>query len=531
MRIILTLGLLTAAAAAQTPSLPPDYAEKVAQLEQARRAEPRNAEVLEALAGSYAMAGRHQQAVAALKDLLEITGSEDARLNLGRNQSWAGDTDAAIKTYEQYLKARPADRAATMELIRMKRWSGDYLGAEELCDRLLTSNYKDAKVLALKAETLHWAGNRGRMARHSAEAAATYDPELLDARVARIYSLRDQGERTEAVREFRALSDQITRRGGFTPDATYGDAYRLLETEFARSGHVQRPTASVYNDSDGIHNLYTGFQALLPAADHKLRLDLAQYRTSAPLGGSFTAGRDHAMVSEFTAGSVIQVAPSVWVTSLGGASRRSSSSTVRPIFDVQATTNALDRWTFDFAAGREFLKVTPRAVDRNMSSYRLGGGAQYHFDPRTSLAVRFERRLWSDDNRSNGADASVRRILVYHRPFMIDAGVQSHWESFDRDTRFASGFFTPERYHRHDGFLGLHGELNHKMRYEIRGAAGAQELAARGGYRPSWEIAASTSVRLSGPLELWAGYQRRNYSLISRDGWYHGLYVTLGIRP
>jgi Flp pilus assembly protein TadD len=486
---------------------------------------------LDNLAAQYAMAGRHDQAARVLMKLFELAPSEEVRLRLARNQAWAGWTTAATRTYELYLKARPEDRQAALELIRVKRWRGDYGGAETLCDRLLARRPDDAEVLALKAEVLHWAGHRTRSASRSARAAARLDPQSPDARVARIYTLRDQGERGEAAREFQALSAQVAQRGGITPDATYGDAYRLLETEFARSGHAQQPAVSVYNDADGIHNVYTGLQLTAPALDHKLRLDLGQWRTSAPRDGVFACGRERSLVSEFTAGSVFQAAPSVYVTALGGGSRRASGPGVRPIFDFQVSASPVDRWVFDFQAGREFLKATPRAVDLDVSSYRLGGGAQYHFDSRTSLAGRADRRWWSDDNRSLAAEASLRRILHYSKPFMIDAGAQARWEQFERDTRFASGFFTPERYRRHDGFLGVHGELNHRLRYELRGAAGAQQLARGASHRFSWEVAVSASVRLAGPLELYGAYQRRNYSLITRDGWYHGFFVALGIRP
>lgn len=482
-------------------------------------------------AATYAMAGRHDLAARALVELYKLKPSEEVRLRLARNQSWAGWTTAAIQTYSLYLKARPADRSATMELIRLKRWHGDYSGAEKLCNQLLGHDAGDAQVLALKAEVLHWAGNRTRSARASADAAAQIDPELPDARVARIYALRDQGERSAASREFQVLADQVARRGALTPAATYGDSYRLLETEFARSGHTQQPAYSTYNDSDGIHNSYAGFQVVAPVADHKLRLGLGQWRTSAPLGRQFTSGRDHSFVSEFTAGSVFQAAPSVWVTALGGASRRSSSSAVRPLFDFQVSAAPLDRWTFDFTAGREFLKVTPKAVDLDISSYRLGGGAEYAFDARTSLSGHVGRHFWSDHNRSLEGDATFRRILHYYKPFMIDAGAQTHWERFDYDTGFASGFFTPERYRRHESFLGIHGELGRRLKYEVRGAAGAQQLARGGDHRLSWELSPSVSLRLAGPLELFAGYQRRNYSLISRHGWYQGFFITLGIRP
>ncbi len=536
MRPLFCLVCLSAAlgadprTAAPPPNLPPGFEAKVAELERRRRAAPRDIDVLEALAGSYAMAGQHNQAARVLVELFNLTKSEEIRLRLARNQSWAGWTTAAIRTYEWYLKARPEDRQATRELIRLKRWHGDYAGAEKLCDVLLAANPQDAEVLALKAEVLHWAGNRNRAASRAAEAAAQLAPDLPDARVARIYTLRDQGEKRAAHREFEILSSQVAVHG-LTPQSTYGDAYRLLESEFARTGHLEQPALSTYSDSDGIHNLYTGLQVWAPWGDHKLRLDVGQWRTSAPLGGVFTAGRERALVGEFAAGGAFQLAPSAYLNALAGASRRSSGAGLRPIFDLRLSAAAVDRWNMEFSAGREFFKFTPRAVDLDMSNYHLGGGAEYHFDSRNSVGGRLESRWWSDRNQSVAGDASFRRILRYNKQLMVDGGAQTRWEHFARDTHFAAGFFTPERYFRHDGFLGIHGELDRRFRYEIRGAAGAQQLARHADYRLSWELTASGSLRLAGPLELFASYQRRNYSLISRDGWYHGFFVSVGIQP
>jgi hypothetical protein len=30
---------------------------------------------------------------------------------------------------------------------------------------------------------------------------------------------------------------------------------------------------------------------------------------------------------------------------------------------------------------------------------------------------------------------------------------------------------------------------------------------------------------------LFGNYQRRNYSLLAKDGWYQGFFITLGIQP
>ena len=137
---------------------------------------------------------------------------------------------------------------------------------------------------------------------------------------------------------------------------------------------------------------------------------MRQHRSSAPLDGPFAAGRESANVNEFSAGGNFLVAPGVRVSAAGGASRRSSGDAARPIFDLSLEATPVDRWTFDAEAGREFLKLTPLAIDLDMSSYRLGGGARYALNSRMSATARAERRWWSDGNRSTVGEALFRRI-------------------------------------------------------------------------------------------------------------------------
>src|SRR2546425_648040 len=169
-------------------------------------AQERSAGTLEALAGSYAMAGRYDKAITALEKALAVTGSAEIQLKLAQNQAWSGDTSRAIRTYETYLQARPDDRNATMELIRLRRYRGDYSQAEKLCDRLLATQPDDPEVLALKAEVLHWAGNRRLLARRTAARAAQLAPGYPDAHVVQVYTLRDLGQNRAAAREFDLLS-------------------------------------------------------------------------------------------------------------------------------------------------------------------------------------------------------------------------------------------------------------------------------------------------------------------------------------
>ena len=134
-------------AAAQTRRLPPDFAERLVALEQARQAQPNDLQVLDALAGSYAMAAEYRKAIAVLKQMQTLNPEDPGlQLRLARNYAWSGGTGHAIAEYNSYLNAARQDRQATIELIRLRRYRGDYSQAEELCNRLLSTNPDDAST-------------------------------------------------------------------------------------------------------------------------------------------------------------------------------------------------------------------------------------------------------------------------------------------------------------------------------------------------------------------------------------------------
>jgi len=531
MAPILILAIVSIAGA-QTTRLPPDFAERLLALERMNQSHPNDLPILEALAGSYAMAAEYPKAIAILRQMRTLHPEDHGiELRLARNYAWAGDTKLAIAGYSSYLRAAPQDRQATIELIRLRRYRGDYSQAEELCNRLLAANPGDAEVWALKAEVLHWAGDRRFLARRSADRAAALAPAYPNAGISQVYASLDLGENKRASSEFAALKGQIERQGGVTAESTYRDAYKLLEGILAKPvGLSMKPGFSVYNDSDGIHDTFWGWSLEgRIAADHKFLFDLARYSSSAPKESVFINGRGHAYLNNFRAGGQVRVAPAVYLTVLGGGSSARTDGGLRPVFNVRLTASPIDRWTFDLSAGREFLAVTPRAIDRGISSKNVAGTVRFAFDSRTFLSLVADHRYWSDGNRSIAGEADLRKILRYNRRFSVDGGLMSHWEHFDRDTQLEAGFFTPDRYRRHDGYLGLHGEL-HGFRYEVRGSTGAQQVARTSGYRPDWDFTSSVSTELGRVLQFSATYQRRNYSLVSKEGWYQGLNFTLGIR-
>src|SRR5258708_37566513 len=112
------------------------------------------------------MAAEYEKVIAVLQHMRTVSPEDlSLQLRLARNYAYAGQSKRAIAEYNGYLHAVRYDRRATIELIRLRRYRGDYSQAEKLCNGLLVLNPRDAEVLALKAEVLHWAGGRRFLAR------------------------------------------------------------------------------------------------------------------------------------------------------------------------------------------------------------------------------------------------------------------------------------------------------------------------------------------------------------------------------
>jgi hypothetical protein len=471
---------------------------------------------------------RPAEAAVCYDALVKTTSGDRARLQpalLGRarNQMWAGNRNAAGRSFEEYLNINPTDTAASLDYIALLQAQGNYSKAEKICDRILERDPHNAQVLARRAEVLFWAGNRGWEGRRNAETAVNLAPDLPMARVAHIATLEALGLNHAASEEARNLPESLSRN----------DMASYLEGRLSEMNRVHSELpVSVYNDSDGIHNTMYQTAVTIPIrGDHSLGLSASQFYSSAPSGGVFTAGRERASVREFAASATALVAPGVHLSLAGGGSARSGDGTLRPTYNAVLSGSPWDRWTVSLGSQREFMKVTPRSIDQGIAS--TGGFAEirYWFDSKTSASVKLDRRWWSDQNTSWQGDAVFTRNMIYHRGFHLDAGALTSHESFAHDMLAASGFFNPDHYGRYDGFLNTHGEVKKWLSWELRGEGGTQQILSNAAYQPNWSVTSRLSVKLGQALRLYGSYERRNYTLLAQNGWYQGFYVSLGIQP
>jgi predicted Zn-dependent protease len=597
-------GLWAVSLPAQAPPpLPADFADRLASLEQAYAAQPANPKILDALAGSYAMANRYPDAIRIVEQMLLLPGARsdlrlrlaqlyswsgqseralaalgalpepldaqaaefrcqvlsasakavaaaacytslladhppdharwaNARLALARNLAWSGRLKAAIENYRIYHAGVPDDRPAAIEWIRLLLQTGSYGKAERVCDYLLLNEPRDAAVLALKAEVLHWSRHRSHAELQLAETALSLDPALPDARVGQVYALGDLGSRRAARQSFGSLQAAVEAAGGVSAEATYAGAYRYLERQFEDAPRLTATTVySDYQDSDAIRDRMASLRLAAPAGDHLWRLDLDRFTSSAPATSIFSDGAGTAVATRAMAALDLHLAAAISLRLAAGGYAQSGHSGIRPAFRLAWSAEPVDRWAFDVSVARDLVPLTPKTIVQGIANYAARATATHHFDSRNSAWVGLERRIWSDSNRSLAADAVFQRVLRYTRALAMDGGIETHFEAFRHDMFSRSGYFSPDYYERYEGFLSAHGELGRRAQYEVRAQGGEQRLAQGADLRSSWAVSSSLRLRLHRSLGLVSAWQWRNYSLLYQTGWYRQLSVQLEVHP
>ena len=592
---IYLVGLLVASAMlASAQTLPPDYAQRLAELERYHQANPADMDTADALAGSYSMGGRYPEAIVVVQQMLAQKHDDPALLlRLAKLLAWAGqneqslgilgsdplghNTEAAAfrcdvlsglrrpaeaaSCFDALVKVVSGDRArlqpALLGRARNQMWAGSRTAAARSFEEYLNANPADTAATLEYIELLQAQGNYGR-AEKLCNQILERDPRNAQALARRAEVLFWAGNRgwegrrnaEQAVNlapdlpmarvahiatlEALGLNHAASEEARNLPDSLSGnDMASYLEGRLSEMSRVHSELpVSVYNDSDGIHNTMYQTAVTIPIrGDHSLGLNASQFYSSAPTGGIFTAGRDRASVREFAVSGTALLAPGVHLALAGGGSARSGDGTLRPTYNAVLSGSPWDRWTVSLGSAREFLKVTPRSIDQGIAS--TGGFAEirYWFDSKTSASVKLDRRWWNDQNNSWQGDAAFTRNMIYHRGFHLDSGALTSHQAFARDMLAVSGFFTPDHYGRYDGFVNTHGEVKKVLSWELRGEGGSQQILSSAAYMPNWSVTARLSVKLGEALRLYGSYERRNYTLLAQNGWYQGFYVSLGIQP
>ena len=93
------VGLMLASAALVSAqnALPPDYAQRLAELERYHKADPTDMDTADALAGSYSMGAQYQKAIVVVQEMLAQKHDDPALLlRLAKLLAWAGQNEQSL---------------------------------------------------------------------------------------------------------------------------------------------------------------------------------------------------------------------------------------------------------------------------------------------------------------------------------------------------------------------------------------------------------------------------------------------------
>src|SRR4029079_16335428 len=119
---------------------------------------------------------------------------------------------------------------------------------------------------------------------------------------------------------------------------------------------------------------------------------------------------------------------------------RSGEDFLRPIYSVKVMNGTWNHLSLEAGGEREYMKLTPRAIDQDVHSDRVFVNAQYRFDSRTSLNLAIDRRWWSDTNHRVPGDASLTHTLRYGRRLSVDGRGLAGFQAYEKDLEAVSGF-------------------------------------------------------------------------------------------
>lgn len=165
------------------PSLPADYGERVANLEQALNANPFDPSILDALAGSYAMGARYSEAIVLVRRLIAQNGDDlGLILRLAKLYAWAHDTDRSLDLLANSKLDNNVDAVAfKCDLLNAAGRSKEAAECFDLLARQATEHRElVAKALLGRAHNQLWSGNRVA-AGHSFEEYLRFEPTDVTA--------------------------------------------------------------------------------------------------------------------------------------------------------------------------------------------------------------------------------------------------------------------------------------------------------------------------------------------------------------
>ena len=354
--------------------------------------------------------------------------SVEDRFMMARYLSWSGRFDEAIRELNAILSEDPGNDNARIHLARCLSWKGDLRGSLDESSKVLAVSPDNKDALLVRANALKWSGNPN--AGISIYKGLLGRGEDFDTRL----GLSQAYLSTGYVRGARDGANRLT------PGYPYQEKER--KNLYAEIDKATRPSLgagySYYSDSDenrlDRYSLSAGFWT-------------GYWKWS--LGYLYTDASDPSRsASDHDLSLSVDSRPAEWL-GVGGTAgvNRTANDNSGSYFvgGVRADTKVFDG-RIGASVARKVFADTAQLIGNGIRFTEIASFVEYPLPYRFAVRASYASRDFSDDNRSDDWQGSIRHRFNFRNP-SVAAGYRIRYLDFRRES--GSGYFDPADYLSH----------------------------------------------------------------------------------
>ncbi|MGE5284302.1 MAG: tetratricopeptide repeat protein [Actinomycetota bacterium] len=351
--------------------------------------------------------------------------STEDRFMMARYLSWSGRFDEAIRELNTILSEDPGNADARIHLARCLAWKGDFRGSLDESSKVLAASPGNKDALLVRANALKWSGNPNAgmsIYKTILERGEDFDTRLALSQTflstGYIRGARDGAKRLTTKypyqeKELKSLNSEIDKATRPVFGAGYGYYHDSDENRLDRYTLSTGFWTGAWRW--GIGYLYTDARdPSRHASDQELSLS-AESRLTEWFGVGGTAGVD-------------------WT-----ANDNSGSFFVG---SVRADAKVLDG-RIGASVARNAFAETAQLIENRIRFTEISSYLEYPLPYRFTVRASYAARDYSDDNRSDDWQGSIRHVFGLKNP-LLGAGYRIRYLDFRRET--GSGYFDPSDY-------------------------------------------------------------------------------------
>ena len=442
--------------------------ESITALQHAAAARPGDASISSQLSQAYAGQGNAMAALHAIEAALAVQPLEEYLRAHATLATWAGDYDAAARSYRKLRQAHPQEMDLALALARVSVWNGrSDSAASAYRDYLKGSNPIPEAWLEL-GRTESWRGNAiaalDALEQYRERFGAT-DAYLRE----RAYVLARSGRPRDALRELAPLLAAVPndyelqlsrtvalaslRRHGAAASSLAGiDALKPDHTDTRAAESLVRsllgskagPSTTFYSDSDGLRVVRAA-----PSFDVGFKSDtrfhggyeLIELEARTGSGLEHVSGGEHARVEHGWAG----LTQRIGALTLGGTvgQARAESNSLNTYAAVVRFT-PVDTLAVSAERSSGFAAISPRAASLGITRTTHRSTIDWALAMRYHLALEAAHEELSDGNARWEVFVAPRTAVARTQRLNLDLGLLLH--QFGARRNLDHGYYDPRRY-------------------------------------------------------------------------------------